>query len=342
MIAAPEKNKKAGVCYAVTDNGIELPVIDITHPAFELNITPESLSKAIDEFVQNLQLLATMPASIQEALASQSVLVRGMRDSAHSITTAMTTYLFKLGPENLGEAWATPIDRKAAAGLTPLSFRIRLRDVAGLLASGLERALVQKPGCPVHLVNIAGGPGIDSINALLLLNRDHRDLLDGRRICIHILDIDQEGPHFGARAVEALRQEGAPLAGLDVSLEATSYDWEKPDSLREVIGGLEHKAVMAGSTEGGLFDYGSDEVIAANLKALHNSTPPDFVMVGSLVQDRETLDPRLRMAPDFKNRPNIRFLGLDAFGRLGGQAGWVIETSVSTLVHHAVRLRKAE
>ena len=30
----PEQNKKPGVCYAVTDDGLELPVIDITHPAF--------------------------------------------------------------------------------------------------------------------------------------------------------------------------------------------------------------------------------------------------------------------------------------------------------------------
>jgi len=341
MITAPEKNKKPGVCYAVSDEGIELPVIDITHPAFALTVTPEGLSAAIDEFVHNLQLLLKMPAAMQEALAKQSVLVRGLRDSANTITTGMVTYLFKLGPENLGEAWATPIDRKAAAGLTPLSFRIRLRDVASLLASGLAGVLAQKPGCPVHLLNIGGGPGIDSINALLLLRRDNPDLLKGRRIRIHVLDIDEEGARFGGRAVDALRQEGAPLGGLDVALEGTSYNWASPESLRSMIDGLDRGAVMAGSTEGALFDYGSDEAIVANLKVLHDCAPPDFIMVGSVVQDRDTLDPRLKMTPDFKNRPNIRFLGLDAFCSLAGRAGWVVETSVSTLVHHAVRLRKA-
>lgn len=30
----PEKNKVPGVCYALTDDGIELPVVDITNPAF--------------------------------------------------------------------------------------------------------------------------------------------------------------------------------------------------------------------------------------------------------------------------------------------------------------------
>jgi hypothetical protein len=27
----PENNKKPGVCYAVTEDGLELPVVDITH-----------------------------------------------------------------------------------------------------------------------------------------------------------------------------------------------------------------------------------------------------------------------------------------------------------------------
>ena len=32
----PEAHKKAGVSYAFTDDGIELPVIDVTHPAFTI------------------------------------------------------------------------------------------------------------------------------------------------------------------------------------------------------------------------------------------------------------------------------------------------------------------
>jgi len=33
----PERNKRTGVCYALTDDGLELPVVDITHPAFAVN-----------------------------------------------------------------------------------------------------------------------------------------------------------------------------------------------------------------------------------------------------------------------------------------------------------------
>jgi len=32
MPRVPELNKKPGVCYAVTDDGLDLPVIDLTHP----------------------------------------------------------------------------------------------------------------------------------------------------------------------------------------------------------------------------------------------------------------------------------------------------------------------
>ena len=38
-----EKKKKAGVCYAVTDDGLELPVIDVTHPAFEIQLNEGEL-----------------------------------------------------------------------------------------------------------------------------------------------------------------------------------------------------------------------------------------------------------------------------------------------------------
>jgi hypothetical protein len=33
-----EAYKKAGVCYAFTDDGGELPVIDVTHPVFAIKL----------------------------------------------------------------------------------------------------------------------------------------------------------------------------------------------------------------------------------------------------------------------------------------------------------------
>jgi hypothetical protein len=40
----PEKNNRAGLSYAVTDDGLELPVIDTTHPAFACEMTEAEIS----------------------------------------------------------------------------------------------------------------------------------------------------------------------------------------------------------------------------------------------------------------------------------------------------------
>jgi len=79
--------------------------------------------------------------------------------SANTILGGMGTYLSKLGPDNLGEAWAGPVDRRIAAGLTPSSFRLRLPRVARLLADALGPGLSSGGRSPVHLITspAAGG-----------------------------------------------------------------------------------------------------------------------------------------------------------------------------------------
>jgi hypothetical protein len=100
-------------------------------------------------------------------------------------------------------------------------------------------------------------------------------------------------------------------------------------------------AVAAGSTEGGLFEFASDEEIVANLKVMREGTPDDFVMVGPVVRDASTLDPRLKQMEHVPGRPAIRFIGLEAFGRLVRSAGWLIERSLDGPMHQVVSLKKA-
>ena len=78
--------------------------------------------------------------------------------------------------------------------------RLRLQQTAKLMAEGLEHDLVAAPGVPLHLFNIAGGPAIDSLNALILLRRAGADVL-ARQITIQVLDVDARGPFFGANAL---------------------------------------------------------------------------------------------------------------------------------------------
>ncbi len=177
--SVPELHKKPGVSYAFTDDGLELPVIDITHPAFELHTDPINLDSLIDAFIAGLERGAKTPAAVMQAAAQRSILLRGMLESADTYTTGVMTYLHKLGPENLGDGYATPVDRQWAAGLTPLTFRWRMRDVARLLAEGLAPQLLEQPGAPLDLINIGGGPGADSFNALLLLAQRDVGLLTG-------------------------------------------------------------------------------------------------------------------------------------------------------------------
>jgi hypothetical protein len=292
--------------------------------------------------MQGLRESSRMPPEALMELPKRSILWRGTFESMGTYMSGMMTYLTRLGPRNLGDGYANEIDRAYAATIMPLSFRFRLRDVARQLAWALSPALAASPGRPVELLNIAGGAAIDSLNALLLLQRDRPGSLAGRAIRIHVLDVDEAGPRFGARAAEALRAPGAPLAGLDVALAHVPYDWSRPEALRPVLAGLAPGAITAGSSEGGLFDYGSDEIIVGNLRVLHEAAPPDVTMVGSVIRDLDTLDARLHVTTTMKGRPAVRWLGLAAFEKLARQAAWTIVRTIDSTAHHVVALQRAQ
>jgi hypothetical protein len=343
-MSVPEMNKIPGVCYAWTDEtfrelpGVELPVVDITHPAFALPTGEAEVSAMIDAFNAATQRLATLPPAVIQGMLQQSLLMRGMMvDSANTYTSGLMTYLNKLGPLNLG-SWATPVDRQWAGGLTPLTFRWRMRDVARLLTEGLVDPLTARPGTPLHLINIGGGVAMDSLNALIVLMKDHPDLIAGRPITIHVLDLDAEGPAFGARALSALQGQGGPLHGLTAAFDCIPYDWCHPERLRTLVEGFEPGAVAGGSSEGGLFEFGYDECIIANLAALRDTAPAGFPMVGPVVRDSSTLDPRLVATQNVPNRPAIRYLGLERFGKLAAESGWKIAGHRDGPMHQVVRL----
>src|SRR5690242_9011652 len=83
------------------------------------------------------------------------------------------------------------------SGLAAVAVRLRLADMARLLADALAPALLDDPRRPLRLVNVAGGPALDSVNALLVLRRAHPGALAARPIAIDVLDSDADGPAFG-------------------------------------------------------------------------------------------------------------------------------------------------
>jgi integrase len=313
----PERNKKPGVCYAISDDGLELPVIDITHPAFACEVSQDELSVLIADAARDLERIKQTPPEVVREFASQPILARGWMQSVGSFMSGMITYLNRLGPENLGDGYAGPIDRRMAAGLMPVSFRFRLRDVARLIVDALVMTLAVPDDRPGRLLNIGGGPAADSLNALILVNKEHPERMSGRRISIAILDLDSEGPSFGGGALSALQARDAPLYGLDASFAHIKYDWSGARQLRTALGEIGEIGAGICSSEGGLFDYDSDEDIVANLSVLREGTPPDFIVVGSVVRDVASLDPRLRATTMPKiNRSQIVLQAQIPFGEL--------------------------
>jgi hypothetical protein len=274
-IPVPPKSKKPGLAYAYDGEGLELPVIDLSHPAFALDPSEGEILSRVDAAIAEMRafsspsLRSRAKRALFSLLSRRSVLVRSIGSSSGGYLGGLATYRVKLGPGNLGPGWAGAIDRSVADSLPCYSARLRLRDSASLLAEVAREALsAARPGAALALVNVAGGAAMDSLNALILLRSRDPAALEGRRLDIYVLDRDEAGPAFAARALGALMAEGLPLHGLDARLTYLPYDWSDAGALRDLAEELgRERAACALSSEGGLFEYAGDEAIAANLRA---------------------------------------------------------------------------
>ena len=210
--------------------------------------------------------------------------------------------------------------------------RLRMQQIARLLADAILVPLANEPEAPLHFVNIAGGPALDSINALIMLSRAHATLIH-RPIAIHVFDAQQDGPTFGARALLALTAPEAPLQGLEGQFQYHAYDWNDSAPLARLLAGLAARgAIIAASSEGGLFEYGTDDAVVANLTAFARASVP--IIVGSVTSSS---DVRKRMIAQTRFRLFAR--GLEGFAPLAERSGYAIAESRSAVVSEQVRLR---
>ena len=337
----PETNKKPGVFYAVSADGIELPVVDVTHPSFAVPMARTEATALIARYARaewrrgRLQQWARR--HFYGYFLKRSVLGRALMGAAGTFLPGMPTYLLKLGPDHLGAGYAQEIDRRIAASPPALAMRLRLLDVVTLLAEGLGPALARQAGEPLHLLDIGGGPASDSLNALIVLRRGQPTLLEGRAVRIHVLDRDDRGPLFGARALEALRSDGGPLHGLDVSLEAIRYDWTDTTVLDETLAAIARAGgILACSSEGALFDYGSDEEIRANLACIRRGSPAGTIVVGTATWARRAAGRGARERS--RHRVAVIPRTPEEFEALVGSAGWRVEKRLETALQFHVRL----
>lgn len=339
----PEKNKKAGVSYAVTDDGLELPIIDITHPAFEVSFDESEMEALLQQFLRDVKGQEKTPAFLRQLLFSfmrkRSVIMRGLMSATGTFMSGMNTYMMKLGPDNLNDSYFSDIDQRIAASSAGSYMRLRLQDIARLSAEAIIPLLKAREGAALHLLNIGGGCAIDSLNALILIRKEQSELLTGRQIHIHSLDLNTAGPDFGTRALEALLSKDAPLQDLQIKFQHMLYDWAEPTGLRTLVKSfVERQNILAVSSEGALFEYGIDEHITENLKTLNEITPADTVIAGSVTRADEL--GRIANGSRMGSQAAIQFRGLEAFSELALRAGWEITKRIDRPLSHDILMKK--
>jgi hypothetical protein len=324
------------VVFATTADGVRLPVVDVTHPAFAIADDPASLAARRDAFLawdrRNRRMPTIVTRLLMRLAARRSLLLRKILASDNGYLDSITTYMLKLGADHLPPGFDGPVDRKVAAAPHMALVRLRMQQIARLLAEALLAPLTDAPDAPLHLLNIAGGPALDSINALIMLARTHAALLH-RAIAIHVFDAQQDGPTFGARALLALTAPEGPLHGLKIEFQHHAYDWNDTAPLARLLAGLAaDRAIIAASSEGGLFEYGTDEAVVANLAALARAGVP--IVAGSV-----TSSSRLRKRMIAQTSFRLFARGLEGFAPLAERSGYAIAESRTAVMSEQVLLR---
>jgi len=109
------------------------------------------------------------------------------------------------------------------------------------------------------------------------------------------------------------------LYGTRVAFRAIHYDWSNTGALRQALDDARSRAgLILCSSEGGLFEYGSDDDVLANLTVLRAANEVVGV-AGSATRADEPIQRQHKISPA-RTRPR----GLAAFRALVRKAGWDI------------------
>jgi hypothetical protein len=127
---------------------------------------------------------------------------------------------------------------------------------------------------------------------------------------------------------------GGPLYGLDIAFDRRSYDWDRPSDLEALVRSLEPDvAVIAVSSEGALFEYGTDQAIAANFAALRASEK--VTLVAGSVTSADKARKRMIANSRFKLYPR----GAGGLSPLVARGGFAIVKIESAPLSDQVLLR---
>jgi len=262
-------------------DGAALPVIDVTNPAFRINDAESNLSEWRTAIAAPINSNARQQNIAPDVTAIESMpdLLKRMFSRSTGYLDGWATYLLKAGVENLPSI-GTEIERRLLSSPNAMSLRVRLQQLSHIMAEALKNGL-DAPS--LRLITIGGGTAIEALNALILLKKNNgQGALPA--IEIALLDIEDEGSDFSGAALRALQAPDGCLAGVSASITFYPYSWMEPDSFKTRLQGWAAEGgFMLASSEGALFEYGSDEVILSNLRLLREAG--SVPVAGSVIRD---------------------------------------------------------
>ena len=329
----PIKKKIPGLSYAFTLNGIELPVLDITHPDF-VECTNDKILHKLLPYVQknaekNAEKFNKIPSFYKKYLIKHSFGMAELLDidKQNMFASGITTIMMKLGPRLIGKGRKRFWDRQMNKGFGPLVIRMRARDISKCQAEILIPLIKNYPEKDLCFINIAGGSASDNINALFLIQNENPTLLIKRKIEINVLDIDTFGPAFGNRCLTALKTPNGRFNELDITFKHIHYDWNEVDNLIELLSDRKGWLQLY-SSEGGLFEYCSDEVIIRNLNAIYSYSEDDAVVIGTLMHDIKEIDAGMTASLKIITNIKPRLLGINGLRSITEKNKWNIESII--------------
>lgn len=325
----PVKKKIPGLSYAFTLNGIELPVLDITHPDFA-GCTNDKILQKLLPYVQknaekNAQKFNKIPSFFKRYLINHSFGMAELIDTEKQkiFASGITTIMMKLGPRLLGKGRKRFWDRQMNKGFGPLVIRMRVRDISKCEAEALITLLKKYPEKDLCFINIGGGSASDNINALFLIQNENPSLLINRKIEINVMDIDTFGPGFGERCINALKKPDGRFSQMDITFRHIHYDWNNVDELVQLLS--ERKGwLQLCSSEGGLFEYCSDDLITKTLNIIYSHSDDETTFTGTLLHDIEEIDAGMKESLKIITKIKPRLLGINGLKSITESNKWVI------------------
>ena len=152
------------VLLARTRAGYDLPIIDVTHPRFGVADDAASRTARSQAFLSDHRQRRWIPGFLLRfmlrQLARKSRLASAMFDRQSPYLDGISTYVMKLGADNLVAPFDSEADRRFAASSHITLLRLRTQQTATLMAQGIAEDPALAGAAPLHLVNIAGGPAL--------------------------------------------------------------------------------------------------------------------------------------------------------------------------------------